>query len=266
MRLLTGIKHVVVLVAATLLIGTGADLAAGHVHDGAHVVLGDSIEFGLGADTTAYVPLFRQYLEGNFFNGEADLHNLGTPGATVRDVNHNQLFPAIAAIKSHHPVVVSWGGGGNDLLDFITSPQAATCLRGNVSCVTRLNALLNEMEQTIDLTLGALRSTAGPTTTILVRTQYNPFLQQSCGGPSDPQAQLAQVVLEGGVPFLARGLNDRIRDLATKHGARVADIAPLFVVAALGTETILISSDCIHPNDAGHQVISAAMQAAFVSP
>lgn len=227
-----------------------------HESDVGQVVLGDSIESGFGSSipADAFVPLVHEYLESTY-GPDVDEHNLAVPGATVLEINRNQLASAIAEIQNHDSVVVSWGGGGNDLLDFIESPQAVTCLRGNVSCLNRLDALLNKVEHIGDRALKFLRSAAGPDSTILVRTQYNPLLRDICGGPSHPLAHLANVVLEGGAdPFLVRGLNDRIRDLAAKHGARVAEI---FLPFYLYPDT-LISDDCVHPSDAGHKVIGDA--------
>jgi lysophospholipase L1-like esterase len=262
MKRLTQKAVSLVFLLVTFLAGGGSLQAFGHDAGPGYVVLGDSIEVGVGASdpaTSAYVPMFHQYLTTAFFGGAADLHNLAISGATVRDINQNELFPAIAEIKGHSPVVVSWGGGGNDLLHFLASPEAATCARGNPSCLARLNALLNETEHMIDLTLGTLRTVAGPDANILVRTQYNALLRDSCGGPNDPLAQLGNVVLEGGAPLLARGLNDRIRAVAAKHGARVAEIFLAFFVSP----NTLVADDCIHPNDAGHAVIRDAFILAF---
>jgi lysophospholipase L1-like esterase len=225
-----------------------------------YVVLGDSIEAGLGAsdpEVTAYVPLFHQFLQS--VDPGFALHNVAVPGATVRDIKQDQLAQALAEIESHTPVVIAWGGGGNDLLNFIGDPEAVTCLRGDASCIRRLNALLNEVEQTVKVTLAALRAAAPADTPILVRTQYNPLLKAACGGPTHPQAQLASVVLEGGVPGLARGMNDRLRDQATAHGARVVEIFLPFFLNPDG----LIAGDCIHPNDAGHLVIFDATVLVF---
>lgn len=253
---------VVVLVVAAIWAVSSAGPAIGHETGRGYVVLGDSVDFGIGATAAqnAWVALFHEDLEAMFFHGDADLHNLAVPGATARDIRHEQLVPAITEIHSHSPRVVSWGGGGNDLLNFIQSPEAATCLRGDITCLRRLNALLNEIEQTIDLTLSMLRDAAGPDTTILVRTQYNPLLKSTCGGPDHPQAQLAHVVLEGGVPpVLARGLNDRLRDLTAKHGGKVVEIYMVFAMNA----DALIADDCVHPNDTGHAVIRYAAVTAF---
>lgn len=250
----------------TVLLSYGGPGTAGaHETGRAYVVLGDSIEFGIGASSpaNAWVPMFHEYLEATFFGTpeapvQADLHNHAVSGATAGDIMRDQLAPAIADIQGHNPVVVSWGGGGDDLLNFIGSPQAATCLRGDASCLARLNALLNEVERVLDVTVRRLRA-AGPNYAILLRTQYNPLLRTSCGGPTDPQAQLANLVLEGGAPFLVGGLNDRIRDVAARYGAKVIEI---FLPFYLNPDD-LVADDCIHPNDAGHAVIQNAAAIAF---
>jgi lysophospholipase L1-like esterase len=218
-----------------------------------YIVLGDSIDYGIGASSPdkAYVLQFHAYLESTFFQQKADVHNLAVPGATARDIKQGQLTQARTEAIIHNQPVISWGGGGNDLLQFIASPEAATCMKGNASCLARLNALLNEFEQTADHTLRELRKTAG-SETLYVRTQYNPLLKTACGGPTVPLAQLANAVLEGSPsPRLERGMNDRLRDLARKHGAKVIDtFLPFYLYP-----DALVSDDCVHPNDAGYAVI-----------
>lgn len=221
-----------------------------------YIVMGDSIDYGIGASSPdkAYVPQFHSYLESTFFQQKADLHNLAVPGATARDIKQGQLTQARTEAIIHSPRVISWGGGGNDLLQFIASPEAATCMKGNASCLARLNALLNEFEQTVDHTLRELRKTAGPET-LYVRTQYNPLLKTACGGPNFPLAQLANAVLEGSPsPRLERGMNSRLRELAHKYRAKVIDT---FLPFYLNPDA-LIADDCVHPNDAGYAVIRDA--------
>jgi lysophospholipase L1-like esterase len=218
--------------------------------------MGDSIDFGIGATSPdkAYVALFGKHLESTVFQASSDLHNLATPGATARDIKQDQLARAESELVAHRPRVVSWGGGGNDLLDFINSPQAATCLRGNLSCLARLNALLNELERTIDRTLREIREVAGDHP-VYVRTQYNALLKSTCGGPGLPLAQLASAVLEGSPSVrLERGLNTRIRELAAKYQAKVIDI---FVPFYLHPDDY-IAADCAHPTDQGHYAIFTA--------
>ena len=240
---------------------SAASLFAGipaHAHENAsgYIVMGDSIDFGIGATSPdkTYVSLFSKHLESTVFLAPSDLHNLATPGATIRDIKQDQLARAESAVVAHHPRVVSWGGGGNDLLDFINSPQAATCLKGNPSCLARLNALLNELEQTMEMTLREIREVAGDFP-VYVRTQYNALLKSTCGGPALPLAQLANAVLEGSPSIhLARGLNTRIRELALKYQAKVIDTFLLFYLNA----DDYIAADCAHPTDQGHYAIFTA--------
>lgn len=228
----------------------------------AYIVLGESTDLGIGATRpeNAWVPMFHKFLESSFFASSADLHNYSVFGATVGDILRDQFAAALSDIASHNPVVVSLGGGGNDLLQFIASPQAVTCLMINIQCVARLNALLNNVERLLDQMVRRLRA-AGPNIPILLRTEHNPFLKDSCGGPNDGLAQLANLVLEGSdnVPFLTSGLNGRIRDVAARYNAKVIEIFKLFASNPNG----LVADDCIHPNDAGHAVIFAQAVSAF---
>src|SRR5262245_26427431 len=257
-EVLMGFHRFTALTLCLALIGFGIIIAINQAqaHDSGrgYIVMGDSIDYGLGASSPdkAYVPQFHADLASTFFHGNTDLHNLAVPGATVRDIKQNQLTQGLTEIIIHNPRVISWGGGGNDLLHFIASPEAATCMKGNTSCLARLNALLNEFEQTADHSLRKLRETAGPTAPLYVRTQYNSLLKAACGGPTLPLAQLANAVLEGSPsPRLDRGMNDRIRELAHKYGAMVIDtFLPIYL-----NPDALIAADCVHSNDAGHTAI-----------
>jgi hypothetical protein len=162
--------------------------------------------------------------------------------------------------------VLSLGGGGNDLLNFINSPQAATCRVANIQCFARLNALLNNVEVLLDQMVRRLRA-AGPKDVILLRTEFNPLLREDCEERLERPgiSLLASLALEGSdivpfpVPFLTRGLNDRIRDVAARYNAIVIEIFDLFI---LNDPNKLIVEDCVHTNDAGHEIIfNAAMEA-----
>jgi lysophospholipase L1-like esterase len=120
--------------------------------------------------------------------------------------------------------------------------------------------LLNEIEQTIDRTIARARQIVGPTGRILMRTQYNALARSGCAAPE--VVALGNITLEG-LPgsLLERGLNDRIRSIAAKYGAQVFD---LFGPLTFNANT-LVSSDCVHPNGAGYQVILALAEAAFLA-
>jgi lysophospholipase L1-like esterase len=228
-----------------------------------YAALGDSIEFGLGDDILSdgfgWVPLFRSFLS-TVFGSAVAVYNLGEPSAQTRDIWRAQLPVAVARLQGHAPVIVTWGGGGNDLAGVATGPQAAAC-RQSQSCLGRLNGLLNEVEQTIDRTIAQLRRAVGPNARILMRTQYNAFRRAGCGPPE--VIALAHITLEGDSnTVLDRGLNNRIRSVAQKHRASVIDLYLPFAANA----NALVSSDCIHPSGAGYQAIAALASTAFLSP
>ena len=229
----------------------------------AYVAIGDSIEFGLRDDIPAngfgYVPLVAAALT-SFFGAAVEVHNFGEPFAQTRDIWRDQVPKALSAAEGNAPVVISWGGGGNDLAEVATGPQAAAC-RQSQSCLGRFNGLLNEVEQTIERTIRRLRDALGPSAVILMRTQYNVLLRPGCA-PSPEAAALATITLEGlDGTVLDRGLNDRIRSVAEKYDAQVVD---LFGAFALSPDT-LVSPDCIHPSGVGHEAIAALSYAAFLA-
>ncbi len=195
------------------------------------------------------------------------VHNAGVQFARTHEIRRDQLPEILAAAVGHVPVVVSWGGGGNDLVEVVTGPQAATCRRSQ-SCLGRLNGLLNETEQRIDRTIRRLRESLGSAAVILMRTQYNALLQAGCA--STEVAALASVTLEGADgTVLDRGLNDRIRSVAEKYGAQVVDLFLPFAVNAANpanpeSADTFVATDCTHPSGAGHQAIAMLTGAAFL--
>lgn len=253
-------RHIAV--ACLLIASITAFPAAAQSQIPAYVVVGDSIEFGLGddigGDGVGYVPLVAATLAS--FVGTPSVHNFGQPFADTRDIWRDQVPEALAAAAGHAPVIVSWGGGGNDLAEVVQGPQAAVC-RQSQSCLGRLNGLLNEMEQTIERTIRRLRQSLGPDAVILMRTQYNALLRTGCA-PSPEAAALGTIVLEGQPDtVLDRGLNDRIRSVAESYDAQVVDIFGPFAALA----DTLVSSDCIHPSGAGYQAIAVSAGQAFLA-
>ncbi|MEZ4867601.1 MAG: SGNH/GDSL hydrolase family protein [Caldilineaceae bacterium] len=225
----------------------------------AYIALGDSIDVGVGAtDDEGYVAQLNSYLPEYLGLDVVELINLAQSGATVRAIEQEQLEPALAAIEQHEgaDIVISWGGGGNDLLQFILSPGAVACRRQS-SCLKRLNTLLNAVEQTADDSVRALRAAAGPNAIILMRTQYNSLAKLDY--PILERIRLADIALEG-LPDspLEEGLNDRLRAIADRYDAKVVDLYLPF----RADPDALIADDFIHPNDAGHaQILELAIDA-----
>jgi lysophospholipase L1-like esterase len=211
---------------------------------------------------TGYVPqlyeLLRQQLAcqpaGRPSCRSLALRNLGVGGATSTTLLATQLPAAVAELQArnndpnpHNDVkVVTIDIGGNDLFGVVSS----SCAAGPTpECAALIQARL----QTFAANFTQLRAAAGPDTAIIAMTYYNPL--PSCRLAS--LAPLADAVLEGG-PGVPVGLNDLIRSIAAAHGVLVAE-----TYGQLGPDELVGGSDCLHPNDAGYQVITEAFAAAL---
>lgn len=184
-----------------------------------YVAVGDSIEFGLGddilVDGIGYVDPFGSLLSSLF--GPVEIHNFSEPFAQARDILRTQVPSALSAIQGRAPIVVSWGGGGNDLLAIGTGPQAAAC-RQSQSCLGRFAGLLNEVEQTIDATIARLREAVGPAGRIQMRTQYNGLIKSGCAPPD--VVRLGNITLEGAPgTVLERGLRRSRADMTRRSSS-----------------------------------------------
>jgi lysophospholipase L1-like esterase len=227
----------------------------------AYAAVGDSIEFGVGdtdaSDGIGYVDPFGDSLS-TVLQQTVSVHNFSVPGADTREILLTQVPPALAALRGHDPVIVTWGGGGNDLASVATTPQANACLRQQ-GCLGRFNGLLNEAEAAIEQTIALVRLSIGPSGRILMRTQYNALARSGCAPPA--LMNLTTAVLEGASgTVLDQGLNDRIKSVAARHGARVVD---LFVPVAMNPNA-LIAADCVHPSSAGYAAIESLFEAAYL--
>jgi lysophospholipase L1-like esterase len=232
-----------------------------------YLALGDSLAAGVGASNpavTGYVPqlyeLLRQQLAcqpaGRPSCRSLALRNLGVGGATSTTLLATQLPAAVAELQArnndpnpHNDVkVVTIDIGGNDLFGVVSS----SCAAGpSPECAALIQARLEAFAANFSLILGELRAAAGPDTVIVAMTYYNPL--PSCRLAS--LAPLADAVLEGGGGVTV-GLNDLIRSIAAAHGVLVAE-----TYGRLGPGELVGGSDCLHPNDAGYQVITQAFAA-----
>jgi lysophospholipase L1-like esterase len=269
-------RRVVVVVAGILLLGlvagsgpASAEPDPAPIGRPLYLALGDSLAAGVGASTptvTGYVPrlyeLLRQQLAcqpaGRPSCRSLALRNLGVGGATTTTLLATQLPAAVAELqaRNHDPnphndvKVVTIDIGGNDLFGVVSS----SCAAGpSPECATLIQARLQAFAVNFTQILGQLRAAAGPDTVIIAMTYYNPL--PSCRLAS--LAPLADAVLEGGLGVTV-GLNDLIRSIAAAHGVLVAE-----TYGQLGPGELVGGTDCLHPNDAGYQVITEAFAAAL---
>ena len=233
---------------------------------GLYIALGDSLSAGVGASSpeTTFVELVHQSLGPGF-----ELMNLGHSGDTSDDLlQGGTLGRAVDTIKarngdddtSNDVRLVTLEIGGNDLLGIYfslvqtgTCPDVQTAL-AKPECTQALRDALAGFRPNFDTALDRLQE-ADPDVPIVVMTLYNPFDYLGAIG------ELGVLSLDGqtGTDF-PEGLNDIIRAVAGGHeGVTVVDVYSAFK----GKTASLISSDFIHPNDAGYRTMADAVIAAI---
>lgn len=237
-----------------------------------YIALGDSLAVGDGASdpsSTAYVPLFHEYLREALEIPELALMNLGNGGDTSAElIEHGHLAEAVDEIRARNfdesldndVQVVTLDIGGNDLLDlFSTLVMSGTCPDLETSlakpeCANGLQDTLDGFRENFDRALDELGQ-ADPGLPILTANLYNPF--SGSGLPFEELAQWAQEGHEGSP--VEEGLNDVIRSVAGEHGVAVADWHGAFQ----GKSAEFIAPDRIHANDAGYRAMTDAFIAAY---
>ena len=249
-----------------------------------YLALGDSVAYGTGAAdpmTQGYVPLLAADLQGDGCGkgkGKAvgcrvQLVNLAQNGATTVSLIAEQLPEALRLIEARNstrtPVddvrLITITIGGNDVVD----PVVNACLRGLGDCPATIAAQVAQVSTNYAFILSALRAAAGPDTTIAVTAYYNAIENTGCA--INFATPLGRAVLEGnprepggavlpGLPLVAAGFNDAIRQQAAAFGAVIVETAA--VVDPEG-ET---QPDCLHPNTKGHADIAEEVAARIGNP
>ena len=235
------------LVSGLLLVVVPA--SAGAV-DRPYVALGDSIGAGSGASSASksYVGILFSAFQSNL--GVTQLLNRSRAGETSGSLRTGgQLAAALADINAaSDTAVVTLEIGGNDLL----GGGACTSAWDEPSCPFRAN-----FGATLDDLAAALAGDPGDD--ILTTTMYyNPAT--GTGSPQEANFDAQLLGANGAVGLTDAGddvgLNDVIYQESIERSLAVADPYPAFDVNGQA----YMSSDHIHPNDAGH----AAMAEAFL--
>lgn len=186
-------------------------------------------------------------------------------GETTTSLLDEQLAVVTAVLRQRNAdrnprndvEVISLTIGGNDVF----TPVVEACVRAgtpsSTTCALTVTEVLTEFAGNYTRILAELRAAAGPETTILTMTYYNPLGACHLSGA----APLADVVLEGtpasGFPDV--GLNDLIRTVSAQYGAVVADAYGQLEVQ----EDFVGGQDCLHPDASGHDELADVFASAF---
>lgn len=232
-----------------------------------YLSLGDSLEAGLGVSDqfSRYNNRLTALLQGQYTGGFAFGLTLAVVGETTSSfISGGQLQQALTQINNpdNDAAVVTLAIGADDLLQLLqpgqpcNDPSSVQC-PGAVE--DALDSFATNYTQIMDELTAALAADGGESRVVAL-TYYNPF----SGTGSQYEAAMEVILLGSDLKidcapaqqnssFTALGLNDRIACIAAAHGARVADLQPLF--AAKAARLTHINELDVHPNERGHEVI-----------
>jgi lysophospholipase L1-like esterase len=226
-----------------------------------YLALGDSAAVGRGTPdpkTQGYVARFHAFLT-SALGTDLTLLNLAEDGATSGTLISNQLHVASQLLQAEgmKVAIVTLSIGGNDLFK-LTETDA--CSGGGLTCIQAIEqaapGALGAFAANFNKILADLRVAGGAKLPIIVMTYYNPLEHEGCQyhDINDPGKGLLE---EDTFP----GLNDLIRLIAAAHQVAVAELVPVGKLPGLLASSAL-TSDCEHPNEAGHAIIADAFKAA----
>ncbi|MDQ2966875.1 MAG: SGNH/GDSL hydrolase family protein [Actinomycetota bacterium] len=218
---------------------------SGAEQGGLYLALGASNTDGFGASarSKSYVQLYYGYLQSNG-SGVTDVLNLSVPGATAADLKATKLGPAVAAINaSSDTKAITVDSGLNDIT---RDPNCPTAIAPTCPFADSLRAILTALNT-------ALANDPGGAT-VQVIEYYNPAI----GTPNASAMRQLLLGSDGKIDCsgtgAALGLNDLLHCISIEQGAKPIDLLPIFDAAG----EAFLSSDHLHPNDAGHLAIAKA--------
>jgi lysophospholipase L1-like esterase len=240
-----------------------------------YLALGDSYAAAVGATAPAagYAARVATALEASG-RRRFDFVTLAEPGTTsaafVGDfvargrpgTGTSQLARAVRTLTGRRVDVVTLQVGGNDVLRLLEpgQPCAGELIATDACLVLAQRTLAEVTAPNLALIVDALVRAATPGTQLVVLTYPNPFALGTGG------------VLEQRTDLVLRALNDllvatvaRAQPAAAERrvALTVVDVYPLFAGRAAVLTHILDTPPDIHPTDAGHAVLAAAVLGAL---
>ena len=203
-----------------------------------YIALGDSIAAGVGSSLPrerGYPALVRDLLARQS-GGNVILENLAVPGETAAS------FRDGGQLSRYRDVVDRLGRGDTPIAAVTVSLGGNEMLRVSGNDSGDRQAALDAFRSAYPAVLADIRAAAGPDVPIVVTNYYD----LSAGDPS---------IVESDSWWISR-FNEVIADAATASGAGIADVTSAF--AGHIDEYTLAPYD-VHPTNAGHRAIAAAV-------
>ncbi len=236
-----------------------------------YLALGDSLAFGVGADSPqddGYVALAAEALRENEDEGFVgsdglEVENLSSPGAETADLLEvgGQMEQAIGIIEEragdgvlgNEVAIISISTGGNDLLALAEPGSPCIENAGSEACRLGLTATLTDVQNNLTEVLRQLHeaviaSEATAIADIFVIDLYNPY-----SGSGEEFEIIASVGVQqlNGVIGVAVAANEAAGEI---HLVRVFELFQ-------GRSNQWIAQDGIHPNNDGYRVMAEALLA-----
>jgi lysophospholipase L1-like esterase len=223
--------------------GDGGSSSPTAAQAGVYISLGDSVAAGSGASDAAETSFPAVVAQET----DLELKNLAADGATISDVYSNQLPQIAGAVGGREVALITVSAGGNDLAGLIPN---TSCQEDPLPSTCPLNDTLFAVAQQLGFLVDELRA-AYPEVPIVLLAYPNFF--SNTGHPFEAPAarvlpQLERVV--GGV------VNSHL-------AGNIAVATPSFDGQGDTLTHVLDDPSDPHPNDAGHEVIAAAVLEAF---
>ena len=229
------------LVYAVAAVGSGGSSTDDATAADLYISLGDSVAAGNGASdpaATSYAALIAA-------SREVTLFNIARAGADTQAVISDQLPQALPLLGGGRVAFITIAAGGNDLAPLIPNPD---CTQDPAPESCPLDVTLDGVAARIGETLRLLREADAQVPIVLLG--YPNFF----AGTGHTWEGAAGVVL--------LMLTDTLQDVAGKYeGVSVA--TPSFAEQSINNALTHVREDPFdpHPNDAGHRIISDAIDA-----
>ncbi|HZH91940.1 MAG TPA: DUF4214 domain-containing protein [Pyrinomonadaceae bacterium] len=221
-----------------------------------YTALGDSLAAGLNDSQGGYVQRFRNYVQADT-GRTVNLNNRGVSGATSEDLLRALRTDETLRAQIANSQIVTWNIGANDFQNAARSFQSGTCGGAdNQDCLRAAVAAFKINWNAITAQILSLRS---PSNTIIRTMDYY-----------NPSVNLAR--LFGVLPVVKPYVDDASRFIILSSlSNRILPARVYLAFNGVNGESDAgargyMSSDGIHPNDTGHEVIAAQFRALGYQP